>query len=190
MVGVFNYHQTSLNYAIHVLSQVIHEPREPHWDAAVRVVRYTKSSPGQRIMLKADGHLRIQAYCDSDWVSCPLTRRSLSAYVVHLGGSSVFWKTKNQETVSHSSAEAEYQAMAAALRELKWMKRLLADLGVPQNGPMKLFCDSKLAIHIAAKPVFYEISKHNEADRHSVRDAVRDRLIYCYKTCPYNRASS
>ncbi|KAL0649621.1 hypothetical protein Bca4012_092312 [Brassica carinata] len=67
--------------------------------------------------------------------------------------------------------------MAAALRELKWLKRLLGDLGVTRKTPMDLFCDSKSALHIAANPVFHERTKHIEADCHSVRDAVEDRLI-------------
>lgn len=105
-------------------------------------------------MLSAEGHLRTQIYCDAAFQSCPRTRRSLSAYVVHLGGSPVAWKTIKQEKVSHSSAEAKYRAMAEALRELKWMKRLLVDLGVSQQSPMDMFCDNKAEMHLAVNPFF------------------------------------
>lgn len=111
-----------LCYAVHVLSKVMHEPMEAHWDAVVRVIRYLKGCHGQGIMLKA--------FCDSDRASCPLIIRSLSVYVVMLGRSLVSWKTKKQDTVSHSSAQAEYKAMAVTLRELKWLKTLLAYLRV------------------------------------------------------------
>lgn len=166
-----------LCYAVHVLSQVMHKPREVHWDAIVRVLRYLKGSSGQGIMLKATSDLRVRGFCDADWASCPKTRRSLSSYIVLLGSSPVSWKTKKQDTVSHSSAEAEYRSMAAALRELKWLKRLLGDLGVAHTQPMELSCDSKSALYIAQNPVFHERTKHIEADCHSVRDAVQDRLI-------------
>ena len=79
--------------------------------------------------------------------------------------------------MSHSSAEAEYRAMYDALKELKCLKRLLVDLGVTQDMPMELFCDSKVAIYIAANPVFHERTKHIESDCHSVRDAVKAKLI-------------
>ena len=166
-----------LCYAVHILSQVMHNPRKAHWDAAVRVVRYLKGTPGQGIMFHAEGHLQTQIYCDASWQSCPITRRSLSAYVVHLGGSPVDWKAMKQDTMSHSSAEAEYRAMAEGLKELLWMKRLLADLGVTQDSPMDMFCDNKAAMHIAKNPVFHERTKQIESDCHAVRDTVLSRLI-------------
>ncbi|XP_018448685.1 uncharacterized mitochondrial protein AtMg00810-like [Raphanus sativus] len=138
-----------LSYAIHVMSQVMHKPREAHWDAVVRVLKYLKGCPGQGIMLKAESDLRIHTFCDSDWASCPLMRRSLFAFVVLLGDSPISWKTKKHDTVSHSSAEAEYRSMAATLRELKWLKRLLGDFGVRHNDSMHMFCDSKSAIYVA-----------------------------------------
>lgn len=166
-----------LSYAIHVLSQVMQHPRQVHWDAVVRVIRYLKGCPGQGTMLQAVSDLRLRVFCDADWAACPRSRRSLSSFVVLLGRSPISWKTKKHNTVSHSSAEAEYRSMAAALRELKWLKRLLRDLGVQHSAPMEMFCDSKSALYIAANPVFHERTKHIEADCHSVRDSLQDKLI-------------
>ncbi|KAG7552999.1 Retrotransposon Copia-like N-terminal [Arabidopsis thaliana x Arabidopsis arenosa] len=166
-----------LSYSVHVLSQFMQTPRMAHFDAALRIIRFLKGSPGQGILLKASKDLTLEVYCDSDFQTCPLTRRSLSAYVTLLGGSPISWKTKKQDTVSHSSAEAEYRAMSVALREIKWLRKLLKDLGIEQSAPARLFCDNKAALHIAANPVFHERTKHIESDCHSVRDAVRDGVI-------------
>ena len=151
-----------LCYSVHILSQYMKTPKIAHWDAALRLVRYLKGSPGQGVLLKSDTDLTLTIYCDADWSSCPLTRRSLSSFVVMLGGSPVSWKTKKQKTVSHSSAEAEYRAIAAALRETKWFQRLLKELGIDQSAPTRFFCDSKAAIHIAANHVFHERTKHSK----------------------------
>lgn len=132
------------------------QPKDEHWEAALRVVRYLKGNPGQGVLLRADCNLTLYGYCDSDWASCPLTRRSLTGYFVLLGTSPISWKTKKQQTVSRSSAEAEYRSMATTVCELKWLKALLYDLGVSHSGPMRLHCDSQAALHIAANPVFHE----------------------------------
>ena len=100
-----------LCYSIHLLSQFMQKTCPAHWDAALRVVRFLKGSPDQGILLRADATLDLSVYCDADWSSCPTSRRSLSSCVVMLGGSPIAWRTKEQDTVSHSSAEAEYRSM-------------------------------------------------------------------------------
>lgn len=166
-----------LAYSVHILSQFMKTPRVDHWEAALRVVRYLKGSPGRGILLSSKSDLCLTAYCDSDFGNCPTTRRSLSGYVMFLGGSPISWKTKKQNTVSHSSAEAEYRSMRNALNEILWLKQLLEDLGSPQTHPIRLFCDSQAAIHISNNPVFHERTKHIERDCHAVRDAVQDGVV-------------
>lgn len=56
-----------LSYAVHVLSQVMQHPREAHWDAVVRVIRYLKGCPDQGIMLKSISDLRLRVFCDAEW---------------------------------------------------------------------------------------------------------------------------
>lgn len=166
-----------LAYSVHILSQFLQAPRQEHFEAAVRVVRYLKGSPGQGILLRADSSLSLTGWCDSDWAACPLTRRSLTGWIVFLGHSPISWKTKKQATVARSSAEAEYRSMASLTCELKWLKGLLLSFGIQHSAAIDLSCDSQSAIHIAQNPVFHERTKHIEADCHFVRDAIQDGTI-------------
>ena len=166
-----------LVYTVHILAQFMQHPRQDHWDAALRTVRYLKGCPGQVILLRPDCELSLTGWCDSDWATCPLTRRSLTGWIVFLGSSPISWKTKKQHTVSRSSAEAEYRSMAAVTSELKWLNALLVSLGVTHSPAMRLYCDSQSAIYIAQNPVFHERTKHIEVDCHYVCDAIRDGII-------------
>nr|AWW15216.1 putative polyprotein [Leavenworthia alabamica] len=166
-----------LAFSVHVLAQFMQRPRLDHWFAALRVVRYLKSDPGQGILLQSTSNFQITGWCDSDWGSCPITRRSVTGYFVQFGDSPISWKTKKQKTVSRSSAEAEYRAIAALVQELIWLKRMLLTLGILHPQPMKVYCDSKSAIYIATNPVFHERTKHIELDLHFVRDEVLTRNI-------------
>lgn len=74
-------------YSVHVLSQFLSAPKVCHMDAALKLVRYLKSSPGQGLLMSATGSLSLNAYCDADWGGCALTRQSLTGYCVTLGSS-------------------------------------------------------------------------------------------------------
>lgn len=166
-----------MSYTVHILAQFLQQPRQKHWEAAIRAVRYLKSAPGQGVLISTKNDLSLSAYCDADWAACPLTRRSLTGYIIMLGDSIVSWKTKKQPTVSRSSAEAEYQSMAMTYSELKWTIALLDSLGIKRLKPVPFHCDNKAALHIAANPVFHERTKHIEVDCHFVRDGVMDDII-------------
>ena len=62
--------------------------------------------------------------------------------------------------------------MAAATSELVWICSLLAFLGVFHHQPIKLFCDSQAALHIAKNPVFHEHTKHIELDCYFVQEKL------------------
>jgi len=67
--------------------------------------------------------------------------------------------------------------MAVATSELIWLRAFLASLGVFLQQPMKLFCDSQAALHIAKNPVFHERTKYIEMNCHFVQEKVAARIL-------------
>jgi len=104
-----------------------------------------------------------------------------------LGKTPISWKSKKQETISLSSAEAEYRSLRKVVGELVWVDRLLRELDVPSSKPIAVHCDSQSAIHIARNPVFHERTKHIEVDCHFVRDKLQDGLISLHHVVTTNQ---
>ncbi|KAL8120925.1 hypothetical protein AgCh_017922 [Apium graveolens] len=124
LVGKLNFltnTRPDLSYSVQTLSQFMHSPRVQHFEALQHVLHYVACTTGQGIILNGSSALTLKAYSDSDWAACPNTRRSISGYLLLLGSSPFSWKSKKQTTVSKSSSEAEYRAMAAAAFEVAWL---------------------------------------------------------------------
>ena len=144
------------------------KPRQPHLEAAHKVLRYIKQTPGQGIFLPSTGSLQLRAFCEADWARCVDTRRSITDYCILLGQAPISWKTKKQSTVSRSSAEAEYRSVATTCCEITWLKNILEDLRVNNTQLVTLFCDNQAAVHIASNLVFHNRTMHIEIDCHLV----------------------
>ena len=125
LVGKLNYltlTRPDISFVVSVVSQFLQAPCDSHWDAVIRILRYIKRAPGQGLLYEDRGHTRIIGYSDADWAGSPSDRRSTSGYCVFIGGNLISWKSKKQDVVARSSAEAEYRAMALVTCELVWLK--------------------------------------------------------------------
>lgn len=164
-------------FATQLLSQFMHNPKTSHINAATRVVKYVKHAPGLGIFMSADLGNQLTAFCDVDWTSCPNNRKSVTGYMITYGNSLISWKSKKHNTISRSSAEAEYRSLASTVAEIIWLTGLFKELGVQVKLPVPIYSDSKSAIQIAANPVFHERTKHIDIDCHFIREKAQQRLI-------------
>ena len=159
----------NIAYAVSVVSQFMHSPSVFHKNAVDRILRYLKSALGKWLTFSKNRDLEVVGYTDTDWAGSVTDRRSTSGYFTFVGGNLVTWRSKKQNVVSRSSAEAEYRGMAHGVCELLWIRRLLTELGFKPEKPMELHCDNKSAIDIAHNPVQHDRTKHVEVDRHFIK---------------------
>ncbi|XP_016684064.1 uncharacterized mitochondrial protein AtMg00810-like [Gossypium hirsutum] len=104
------------------------KPTTLHLQVAHRVLRYLKGCLRTGIFYLASSSFDLRAFSDSDWAGCPETRRSITGYCIFLGDSLICWRAKKQPTVSRSSSEAEYRALASTVCEVQCSSAQLADL--------------------------------------------------------------
>jgi hypothetical protein len=78
----------------------------------------------------------IDTYTDADWAGSIDDRRSTLGYFTFVGGNLVTWRSKKQNVVARSSAEAEFRGMSLEICEALWLRLLLSDLGYPPEQPI------------------------------------------------------
>ncbi|KOS39226.1 hypothetical protein ACN38_g9947 [Penicillium nordicum] len=147
-----------------------------------RVLRYLKGSKQLGIVFRpGSGMLPPPVlYTDADRGG-PLTpgRRSCSGYVMLLAGGPVSWRSHLQASVALSSNKAEYMAVSDAAREVEWLTRLVADMGLyaADAEPITFYMDNKGAHDLVRTSFVSRRSKHVDIRYHYVRDIAARGII-------------
>ncbi|KAK2983602.1 hypothetical protein RJ640_023136 [Escallonia rubra] len=140
--------------------------------------RNTKSAPGQEILFtKNEDHQSVDVYTDADWAGAVDDMRSTSGYFTFVGGNLVTRRSKKQNVVARSSAEAEFRVIALGVCEALWLRLLLQDLGCVSKQPVKLYCDNKTACDIAHNLVQHDRTKHVEIDRFFIKEKLDEKIV-------------
>nr|GEX61471.1 ribonuclease H-like domain-containing protein [Tanacetum cinerariifolium] len=106
-----------LSYVVQQVYLYMHDPRNPHFTALKRILRYVRGTLDYGLQLHVSSTTPLSAYTDFVWAGFPVTHRSRSGYCVFLGGNLLSWSVKRQVTLSRSSAEAEYRGFANVVDE-------------------------------------------------------------------------
>lgn len=144
-----------LSYVVNKVCQYMHHPKDHHWHATKRILRYLAGTVHFSLHLTPSSDLHLSAFCDSDWGSDVDDCKSTSGNCIYLGNNMVFW-------FSRSSTEAEYKsiAAAAATAELSWLSSLLHELHLPISSTLKVFCDNLSGVLLAVNPILHSHTKH------------------------------
>ena len=87
------------------------------------------------------------------------------------------WRSKKQQVVARSSAEAEFRALAHGVCEGIWLKHLLIELRIETEDPIEVLCDNQSAIAIAKNPVHHDRTKHVEIDGYFISEKIETKVI-------------
>ncbi|GJW07177.1 ribonuclease H-like domain-containing protein [Tanacetum coccineum] len=68
----------NISYAVQHICLYMHDPRDPHFNALKRILRYVRGTLDHGLQLQVSSASQLTAFTDADWAGCPVTCRSTS----------------------------------------------------------------------------------------------------------------
>jgi hypothetical protein len=175
---ITNFTHPECAFAVSFASQFLANPSEMHLTMILGVLLYLYDHRDETIVFSRQSQPTvgspITVLCDSD-LGNSIKKRSRTGLLAYFFGNLVHWCSRLQPSVSLSTSEAEYMALAAAGRFAVWFKMLAGDLGVESayHEPVNVYSDNKSAIEISRKPITHKHSRHIDRRLHWLREVTR-----------------
>jgi histone deacetylase 1/2 len=166
-----------ISFSVNKVCQYLHAPTTAHWSQVKRILRYIHGTRTIGLTFQRSSSTLLSAFSDTDWAGDLDDRRSTGGFNIFFGPNLISWSARKQPTVSRSSTEAEYKALANATAELIWVEALVRELGVTLRGKPCLWCDNLGATYLSANSVFHARTKHIEIVFFFVRERVAKHLL-------------
>ena len=107
----------------------------------------------------------------------PDDRKSITGFCIFLNGCLISWKSRGQKTVTLSSSEAEYVAVADVCTDILFIKKILDFLGLKIVLLIKVMCDNVGAIFMAHNSKNSGRTKHINIKYHFIREYIIDGTV-------------
>ncbi len=177
-----------ITYSVNFLARKMSNPSELDYSFAKRVLRYLNGTRKMKLRYDQKGEMLV-GFSDASYAEDKKDRKSTSGYTFISNGGAISWKSNKQPTVTLSSCEAEYVALANAAKEAMWLKSLCREVDKKgRNEPIIIFEDNQSTIMFANNPIQSERTKHIEIKYHYIRERVAEGKIEV-KICADSRSS-
>mmetsp|Transcript_7735 Transcript_7735/g.14591 ORF Transcript_7735/g.14591 Transcript_7735/m.14591 type:complete len:170 (-) Transcript_7735:332-841(-) len=143
----------------------------------MRLIGYLKQEKPYFVLHKLK-NFRITAYTNSNYATNAHDRKSVSGYIVTIGGTIVSWVSKKQEIIALSSCEADYVASVLCAQEIRFVQQLNAEIS-RNNKPAIMYGDNDGAIFISNHNHVGPRTKHIDVQYHFIRQLIaKGHLVY------------
>ncbi|KAI9910898.1 hypothetical protein PsorP6_010383 [Peronosclerospora sorghi] len=167
-----------VGYMVTQISKFLENPGLLHCKAAIRVLRYLKTTREYGILHQGGtGTVTVEAFSDADWGTNIDDRRLVSGVLVMIGNAPVVFKSKFQRTVALSSAEAQYMALSLCVHEVLWMRAMLKDMEIEQKTATQIWEDNQGAIALAKSAGYNSKTNHVDIKHHFTRENVENGTV-------------
>lgn len=147
--------------------------------ASGRPLRYLKGTLHWGIVFQpGTGQWRLSGAGDADLAGDIRTARSTSGNCSKLGEfGSIACHSTLERKISTSTGQAETYALASLIKDVVWIRHLLADLRHPQDGPTKVATDNQGVERQSTKPINHATAKHYRIDQAYIRQKGDDDTV-------------
>jgi Reverse transcriptase (RNA-dependent DNA polymerase) len=184
-------------FATHQCARFTHAPKKSHALAVKRIIRYLQGTKDKGMILQPSNSFTVDCYVDADFAGLygyeddqdPVCAKSRSGFVMYLADCPLIWGSKLQTEVASSTMEAEYIALATAMRELIPLRRLVKlacdTIMGSGNYDTKMFSsvfeDNNGALQLARAPRMTPRTKHYGIKYHFFGTYVEKEEIKLFK---------
>ena len=116
MIGSLLYLTASrpnISYSVGVCARYQANPKETHMTALKRIIKYVKTTTKFGAYYSKDTSDVLAGYSNADWEGNADDRKSTSGGCFYVGNNLVSWMSKKQNSISFSTAEADYIAASS-----------------------------------------------------------------------------
>ena len=168
LLHLSKYARPDICNAVRELTRFGGAPNVNHYKAMHRCMKYAVDTKNRGLLLKpwgkwdggAEYKFTIFGVADSNFATCPDTRKSVSGWSAYLNGAPYTRKSKTQPIVTLSVTEAECLAATSCIQDMLYGMRFLESLGLKVKKPMTLYMDNKGGVDLFNN---WSISGHTRA---------------------------
>ena len=187
MLMYLTHTRPDIQFAVHQCAKFTHNPRRSHANAIRKICRYLAGTRKRGICFSRKvSEPKVSVNCHVDASFAPVwnqfddedNAKSQTGCVIMVDDVPVSWNSRKQELTAMSSTEAELIAMSKAMRELLWLRRIVADVskgfGLEYNNHTKIkstvFEDNEGVIHLAKRPDMTPRTRHLSVKYHQFKE--------------------
>lgn len=133
---------------------------------------YLKAIANHGLHITSSFSFALHSFIDVDWADSVDDCKFTYGYLIYLGNTLVFWKSRKQRIVVHSFTEVKYKALTDDTTKIVWIRSILLELHLPFISIPILWCDNLGPTYLSMDPIFHACTKHIKVDYYFFHDIV------------------
>jgi len=166
-------------YAINTISTQANNPSEEFIEATIKLLKYLNTTVEDSLTLGGrDKVVKLFAYSDASYVTDGDSKSQLGNCFFLTRDSGAFYSvSKKDNTVSHSSTEAEIKAIDLCVRTIIYLRNLFYEIGYKQEEPTTVYIDNKSAKLLLETLKTSHKTKHMNMRINFLREQILNKVI-------------